>query len=673
MRLGSVPARDRFPRLLGLLAEHPELYATFEEGSQAVPCWMFLSWISQLLAILARPESEAVLPIIFTIASSYPQAIYYAFRISSESLEQEGPLPPEVQVRLAQIREHLRLPLLDQFVEALSGLTHPQHRFKDIYDEIIGFYPTQAGSKLSANDRATVGRLWKKLIAETFQKAGQYNESFAHKYRQAVQEAFPEGRVASMTRNQVEQAYASLSEKWRTIPHGVTKLAHFSPWLADFDASDHIGRSIEIPGQYTGLERPTPEHHVSIASFDHQLLVLRSMRRPKKVVIRGNDQRDYPFLVKGGEDLRLDQRVQQIFSVMNQIFTQDPACSTRQIHIRTYHVLPMTPKLGILEWIPDTLPLKQIIEQELKDKTTQEPVSLLSGEALEIHDRFLNKFSKQYNKSKREPSIATMYATIFEHASPEEVKTKLKLQHASVPKDLLRNGILALAASPEAYLSIRAHFATTLASFNIASYIIGIGDRHLENFLLDLHSGGLIGIDFGHAFGTGIQILPIPELVPFRLTRQFCSFLMPLDVEGLLKHTMVHTLSALQRSKDILLSTMDVFIKEPLIDWTIFARKFHLVDEENKHDKTFFPEQKIAFVKQKLEGHNPAEIMCQELDLSIHKHKQFLPHLKYILRDKRRSKSLKLSGPKVQVDYLCSLATDPHILGMAYAGWIPWC
>ena len=56
------------------------------------------------------------------------------------------------------------------------------------------------------------------------------------------------------------------------------------------------------------------------------------------------------------------------------------------------------------------------------------------------------------------------------------------------------------------------------------------------------NSGGLIGIDFGHAFGTATQFLPIPELVPFRLTRQFTNFLLPLDSKGLLNHNMIHCL-----------------------------------------------------------------------------------------------------------------------------------
>jgi DNA-dependent protein kinase catalytic subunit len=81
-----------------------------------------------------------------------------------------------------------------------------------------------------------------------------------------------------------------------------------------------------------------------------------------------------------------------------------------------------------------------------------------------------------------------------------------------------------------------------LACFSISSYIIGVGDRHLENFLLDLSSGRLIGIDFGHAFGSATQYISVPELMPFRLTKQLTNFLLPLDTDGLLKHNMIHTL-----------------------------------------------------------------------------------------------------------------------------------
>ena len=37
-----------------------------------------------------------------------------------------------------------------------------------------------------------------------------------------------------------------------------------------------------------------------------------------------------------------------------------------------------------------------------------------------------------------------------------------------------------------------------MATFSIASYLIGIGDRHLENFLVDTTDGEVFGIDFAN-------------------------------------------------------------------------------------------------------------------------------------------------------------------------------
>jgi DNA-dependent protein kinase catalytic subunit len=47
-----------------------------------------------------------------------------------------------------------------------------------------------------------------------------------------------------------------------------------------------------------------------ISSFDQTLLTLKSIRRPKRLIIYGSDEKGYKFLVKGIEDLRLDQRIE---------------------------------------------------------------------------------------------------------------------------------------------------------------------------------------------------------------------------------------------------------------------------------------------------------------------------------------------------------------------------
>ena len=70
-----------------------------------------------------------------------------------------------------------------------------------------------------------------------------------------------------------------------------------------------------------------------------------------------------------------------------------------------------------------------------------------------------------------------------------------------------RRAFLQMSASPEAFHTLRTHFARSHATLSICQYILGIGDRHLSNFLFSMETGGMIGIDFGHAFGSATQVI----------------------------------------------------------------------------------------------------------------------------------------------------------------------
>lgn len=69
---------------------------------------------------------------------------------------------------------------------------------------------------------------------------------------------------------------------------------------------------------------------------------MSSIRRPKRLIIRGDDERDHPFLVKGGEDLRQDQRIEQLFAIMNILLSHDTTCTHRGLQLCTYQVIPIT-------------------------------------------------------------------------------------------------------------------------------------------------------------------------------------------------------------------------------------------------------------------------------------------------------------------------------------------
>lgn len=69
-----------------------------------------------------------------------------------------------------------------------------------------------------------------------------------------------------------------------------------------------------------------------------------------------------------------------------------------------------------------------------------------------------------------------------------------------------RRGFLRMSTTPEAFLSLRSHFSSSHAVLCVSHWILGIGDRHLSNFMINTETGGMIGIDFGHAFGSATQV-----------------------------------------------------------------------------------------------------------------------------------------------------------------------
>jgi phosphatidylinositol kinase/protein kinase (PI-3 family) len=49
---------------------------------------------------------------------------------------------------------------------------------------------------------------------------------------------------------------------------------------------------------------------------------------------------------------------------MNGIFKEDSYCQNRDLYIKTFNVVPITNRLGTLEWVSNTEPLKSIINRE---------------------------------------------------------------------------------------------------------------------------------------------------------------------------------------------------------------------------------------------------------------------------------------------------------------------
>ena len=69
LNLGYLRATDFIPRMLDILSKHQENVADdFIEHSKTTPVWLFLRWISQIAAVVNRPESSVISDIVAKIA-----------------------------------------------------------------------------------------------------------------------------------------------------------------------------------------------------------------------------------------------------------------------------------------------------------------------------------------------------------------------------------------------------------------------------------------------------------------------------------------------------------------------------------------------------------------------------------------------------------------------------
>lgn len=66
---------------------------------------------------------------------------------------------------------------------------------------------------------------------------------------------------------------------------------------------------------------------------------------------------------------------------------------------------------------------------------------------------------------------------------------------------------------------------------SMVGHVLGLGDRHLDNILIDFATADVVHIDHNVAFDKGLK-LRVPEVVPFRLTPIMQQALGLTGVEG---------------------------------------------------------------------------------------------------------------------------------------------
>ncbi|XP_045467917.1 serine-protein kinase ATM isoform X2 [Harmonia axyridis] len=367
------------------------------------------------------------------------------------------------------------------------------------------------------------------------------------------------------------------------------------------------------------------ENIIGIYSYDSQYSLVGGKNVPKKIKCIGTDGYPYEQLVKGQDDLRQDAVMQQVFTIMNSLLSADK--HSHGLKIRTYKIVPLSMRSGVLEWAKNTMPVGVY----------------LTGDA-EIEGAH-----QRYRPQDKRPStcrneIADAAKTNAENRL--KVFNKICREFKPVFHKFFEENFL----HPTVWYERRRAFIHSVATTSMVGYILGLGDRHVSNILIDKTTAELVHIDFGIAFEQG-RILPTPETVPFRLTRDFVDAMGISGVEGAFKKSCEKTMNVMKDNYQTIMAILEVLLYDPLYSWTVS------VAEANKR-------QRLSLDDTTNYRTSP---QSSETDSSVNTTAQrALMRLKAKLLGTEEGTPMSVEH---QVGVLIHQAMDPANLSKLYCGW----
>ena len=105
----------------------------------------------------------------------------------------------------------------------------------------------------------------------------------------------------------------------------------------------------------------------------------------------------------------------------------------------------------------------------------------------------------------------------------------------------------------------------------MVGYILGLGDRHPSNLMLERIHGKIVHIDFGDCFEVAMTRDKYPEKVPFRLTRMLIKAMEASQIEGNFRTTCENVMRVMRTNKESLMAVLEAFVHDPLLNWRLLG------------------------------------------------------------------------------------------------------
>lgn len=234
--------------------------------------------------------------------------------------------------------------------------------------------------------------------------------------------------------------------------------------------------TLHIPLRYDKDYEKVP---VMTSALD-EVMIAGGLSRPKIIKILSTDGSKQTMLLKGAvdDDLRQDAIMEQVFSQVNIFFKKYEPTRERNLSIKTYKVIPLNKTSGIIEFVKNTISLAE----------------------------YLSKAHKKYRpKDMTEQMVRKKLGEVLKASNEKRTHEYMIVQNKMKP--VLHMFFMEKFFSSDVWFESKVRYIRSTAAISILGHILGIGDRHAGNILLDEKTGETVHIDLGIAFDSVSLIL----------------------------------------------------------------------------------------------------------------------------------------------------------------------
>ena len=189
--------------------------------------------------------------------------------------------------------------------------------------------------------------------------------------------------------------------------------------------------------------------------------------------------------------------MEQVFDLVNHILRRDRETRRRNLTIRDYKVIPLGPQAGVLEFVGNTIPLTSWLRPAHARYDTCPLITL-----------YFHLLSYRYH-----PNDMSYYEAVNRMTKTREdaAKGQFKEPNKAIEdhfkevilkkfRPVMRHYFTEKHKTPILWFAKRLNYTRSVATTSIVGHVLGLGDRHISNILLDNVSGQVVHIDLGIAF-----------------------------------------------------------------------------------------------------------------------------------------------------------------------------